>query len=129
MNPHVAGNFARTAIPAVYDKLRSNLTNYGLNEAVKQERRAMSRHFWAVFINFGRGAFHLGMIHELWFRQAQPMLANAGEDEADIGALHLQLGDHNHVRDRIGKMAVYGELLGAAKRAIQAVVDGALPHA
>eukprot|EP00873_Tetraselmis_striata_P022395 jgi/Tetstr1/442659/TSEL_030753.t1 len=83
MNPQLAANFARTVIPAVYDELRSNLTNY---------------------------------------------VANAGEDEADIGALHLQLGDHNHVRDRIGKMAVYGELLGAAKRAIQAVVDGALPH-
>eukprot|EP00873_Tetraselmis_striata_P017587 jgi/Tetstr1/437851/TSEL_026491.t1 len=227
MNPQLAANFARTVIPAVYDKLRSNLTNYGLNEAVKQVQASAiydvalcsmeqdrpcvpsghtielegdadladlprfssitealaglhltstasaahalyiiftnsvrsgvpCRHFWAVFINSGRGAFHLGMIHDLWFRQAQPMreeitlfipvggegrtcifqhcrpmlglVANAGEDEVDIGALHLQLGDHNHVRDRIGKMAVYGELLGAAKRAIQAVVDGALPH-
>eukprot|EP00873_Tetraselmis_striata_P000712 jgi/Tetstr1/420976/TSEL_012036.t1 len=36
MNPQLATNFAKTVIPAVNDKLRSNLTNYVLNEALKQ---------------------------------------------------------------------------------------------
>eukprot|EP00873_Tetraselmis_striata_P019178 jgi/Tetstr1/439442/TSEL_027876.t1 len=36
VSPQLATNFAKTVIPAVNDKLRSNLTNYVLNEALKQ---------------------------------------------------------------------------------------------
>jgi hypothetical protein len=56
------------------------------------------------------------------------ILASSDEESHSASNLLMHFGDHTNIRDRVSKLAVYGELLGAAKRAIQAIVDGGLPH-
>jgi hypothetical protein len=115
------------------------------------------RHYWVAYVNTGRVAFHFGMVHDLWFKRAQPLnqdielfipdmsdkqctfklphcrpmlsiVASSDEESHIAGKFLLQPGDHTNIRDRVSNLAVYGELLGAAKRAIQAIVDEGLPH-
>jgi hypothetical protein len=97
------------------------------------------------------------MVHDLWFNQAQPLsqalklfipdmsgkqcaftlphcgpmlsiVASSDEESHSAGNLLMQHGDHTNIRDRVSKLTIYGELLGATKRAIQAIVDGGLHH-
>lgn len=105
------------------------------------------RHFWAVMVNTtGHAAFHVGMINELWFRFTQPLRDNH-QLYAHCGAAHAHIdfcrplrhmvdttgdssgvtfieGDPEAVRSRYTKMREFGQYLGVAKRAIEAVIEG-----
>lgn len=100
------------------------------------------RHFWAVLLSCPQAAFHLGMINDLWFRAAQPLrddlqvFAFSGPSGSlyhcrplyhivevdDDNNLTETPGDPAAIRARFSEMREIGELLGVAKRAIQAVV-------
>lgn len=102
------------------------------------------RHFWAVLLATPAAAFHFGMINELWFSQAPPAMEQELQLYCFAGASHTfmhtrplytvvqptSLDDAGQpilcpdARHAVSKMRLYGNLMGLAKKAIEAAVEG-----
>jgi hypothetical protein len=103
------------------------------------------RHFWAVYTTRQEAGFHLGMVNDLWFRSAQPVrehvhvfafqgtsvppidhcrpLCRILQPNEPSDDSELCIGDAEGVRTIYSRMRLFGNLLGVAKKAIEAVVE------
>jgi hypothetical protein len=109
------------------------------------------RHFFKVLLSSPQACFHLGFIHEQWFKTTQALTSSypllmvhngragspsmdvsicrppilvapvAIQDLRDIGYLPADASEHQIV-SRLGELRQYGTLMGAAKKAIEAAV-------
>lgn len=102
------------------------------------------RHFWAVLLSSPLAGFHFGMVNELWFCSAQPMIAThklyAFDGLAEEDYIQADFTSHAMAATRaavscepaerveamrldISKKREYGNLLGKAKKLIETAVE------